>query len=600
MTSFAIVQLVVFIGALALLAWPMGVYLQAVFAGDRHILSRVLGPVERGFYRLAGVDERREMRWTTYAAALLLINLAGFLILFLIQRVQADLPFNPQGLPNIESRSAFNTAVSFVTNTNWQGYGGETTMSYFTQMAGLTVQNFVSAATGIAIAVALVRAFARRSGSHIGNFWVDLTRSVLYLLLPISVLMALVFVAQGVPQTLSAYVDATGPTGFAQQIAIGPVASQEAIKMLGTNGGGFFNANSAHPFENPTPLTNFIQMLSIFLIPAGLTVMFGRMVGNVRQGWALFGTMSLLFVLGVVVTTVAEQHGNSLFTALGVDQATSFNGASTPGGNMEGKELRFGIPTSALFAVITTAASCGAVIAMHDSFTPIGGMIPLLAMALGEIVFGGVGAGLYGMLIFAVLAVFVAGLMVGRTPEYLGKKIGPFDIKMAMLTLLVLPLAVLGFAGIAAVTGQGLNTVFNPGPHGLSEILYAFTSGAANNGSAFAGLGANTPFYNTTIGIAMMAGRFLMIIPILALAGSLVSKRRLPENAGTFPTTGPLWVGLLAGVILIVGGLTYFPAYALGPIVEQRHMQQGLTFQMSDQGGGDYIVIEPAGEGVTP
>ena len=600
MSTLAVVQLIVFLGLLALVSWPFSAYLQMVFAGERHPLARVLAPVERGIYRLAGVDERREMRWQVYAAALLLFNLAGFVLLYLIQRFQHVLPWNPQDLPAVEPRSAFNTAISFVTNTNWQGYSGETTMSYFTQMAGQTVQNFVSAATGMAIAVALIRAFARRSGTSIGNFWVDLTRSILYLLLPISIVMALFFVARGVPQNLSAYVDATGPTGFIQQIAMGPVASQEAIKMLGTNGGGFFNANSAHPFENPTPLTNFVQMFSIFLIPAGLTVMFGRMVGNIRQGWAIFATMSLLFVAGVVVTTIAEQHGNTILTSLGVDPASTFNGFSTPGGNMEGKEIRFGISTSSLFAVITTAASCGAVIAMHDSFTPIGGMIPLLAMALGEIVFGGVGAGLYGMLVFAVLAVFVAGLMVGRTPEYLGKKIGPFDIKMAMLTLLVLPLAILGFTGIAAVTGYGLNTVFNPGPHGFSEILYAFTSGAANNGSAFAGLGANTPFYNTTIGIGMIAGRFLMIVPILALAGSLVAKPRLKETSGTFPTTGPLWVGLLAGVILIVGGLTYFPAYSLGPIVEQRHMLEGVTFQMSEQGGGDYIVIEPAAEGVMP
>lgn len=602
MSMLAVVQLIVFLGILALSAKPFGTYMAKVYAGDRVFMTRLIQPVERGFYRLAGVEERREMRWTTYAVAILAFNFAGFLLLFLLQRVQAGLPLNPQEMANIEPRAAFNTSVSFVTNTNWQWYSGESTMSYFTQMTGLTVQNFVSAATGMAIAIALIRGFSRRSASQIGNFWVDLTRSILYILLPISVVLALVFVAQGVPQNFAAYVDATGVGGFTQQIAMGPIASQEAIKMLGTNGGGFFNANSAHPFENPTPLVNFIQMLAIFVIPAGLTYTFGRMVGNTRQGWAIFATMGLLFVVGVVITTVAEQHGNDLLVALGVNQSTAMNGLSMPGGNMEGKEMRFGINASALFAVITTAASCGAVNAMHDSFTPIGGLIPMIMMALGEIVFGGVGAGMYGMLVFAVLAVFVAGLMVGRTPEYLGKKIEPFDIKMAMLTLLVLPLVVLGFTGFAAVSGYGLNTVFNPGPHGLSEILYAFTSGAANNGSAFAGLGANTPFYNTAIGIAMLAGRFLMIIPILALAGSLVAKKRLAENVGTFPTTGPLWVGLLAGVILIIGGLTYFPAYALGPIVEQKHMMEGITFQMGESGGADYIVIEPepGEEVVTP
>jgi len=600
MTWYALVQLAIFLGILALVAKPLGTYMARLFAGEQVILSPVLRPVERGIYKLTGVDERTEMRWTTYAVAMLLFQLCGFVVVYLFQRLQHGLPLNPAGLANVEPRSAFNTAVSFVTNTNWQGYSGESTMSYLSQMLGLTVQNFVSAATGIAIAIALIRGFARRSANQVGNFWTDLTRATLYVLLPISLAMAIVFVARGVPQTFGGAIEATGLDGVVQTIARGPVASQEAIKMLGTNGGGFFNANSAHPFENPTPLTNFIQMLSIFLIPAALTYTFGRMVGNTRQGWAIFATMSVLFVAGVVVTTVAEQHGNDLLNALHIDQARSMLGQTMPGGNMEGKELRFGIATSSLFAVITTSASCGAVIAMHDSFTPIGGLVPMINMAVGEVIFGGVGAGLYGMLVFAVVAVFVAGLMVGRTPEYLGKKIEPHDIKMAMLTLLVLPLVILGFASISAVTGYGLNTVWNPGPHGFSEILYAFTSGAANNGSAFAGLGANTPWYNTTLGITMLAGRFMMIVPILALAGSLAAKKRLAENAGTFPTTGPLWVGLLAGVILVIGALTYFPAYALGPLVEQRHMQSGVTFQSSESGGGGYQIASDGNSQLTP
>ncbi|MGC4190520.1 MAG: potassium-transporting ATPase subunit KdpA [Thermomicrobiales bacterium] len=596
MTWYALVQLVLFLGILALVAKPLGTYMARLFAGERVVLSPVLRPVERGIYKLTGVDERTEMRWTTYAIAMLLFQMTGFVIVYLVQRIQHGLPLNPEHLANIEPRSAFNTAVSFVTNTNWQGYSGEVTMSYLSQMLGMTVQNFASAATGIAIAIALIRGFARRSAREVGNFWTDLTRATLYILLPISLVMAIVFVARGVPQTFGGAIQATGIDGVVQTIARGPVASQEAIKMLGTNGGGFFNANSAHPFENPTPLTNFIQMLSIFLIPAALTYTFGKMVGNTRQGWAIFITMSLLFVAGVVVTTVAEQHGNDLLNALHIDQARSMLDQPMPGGNMEGKELRFGIATSSLFAVITTAASCGAVIAMHDSFTPIGGLVPMINMAVGEVIFGGVGAGMYGMLIFAVVAIFVAGLMVGRTPEYLGKKIEPHDIKMAMLTLLVLPLVVLGFACVSSVTGYGLNTILNPGAHGFSEILYAFTSGAANNGSAFAGLGANTPWYNTTLGITMLAGRFMMIVPILALAGSLAAKKRLAENAGTFPTTGPLWIGLLAGVILIMGALTYFPAFALGPVVEQQHMRSGVTFQMSESGGGAYQI---ANDGTT-
>ena len=588
MTTIGIIQLVVFFAILLVTTKPLGLYMARLFTGERVFLSPVLQPVERGFYRVTGVDDRQEMRWTTYAIAMLLFNLAGFLVVYAIQRLQAGLPFNPESMANIEPRSAFNTAVSFVTNTNWQGYAGEATMSYLTQMSGLTVQNFASAATGIAIAIALVRGFSRRSAGQIGNFWVDLVRATLYILLPIAIIGCLALVALGVPQNLSDYVEATGLTGSAQTIAMGPVASQEIIKEVGTNGGGFFNANSAHPFENPTPLTNMIEMLTIFLIPAALTYTFGRMVGNTRQGWAIFATMAVLFFIGVVVATFAEQSGNPLLASAGASGETTIAGETAPGGNMEGKEVRFGINASALFAVITTAASSGAVNAMHDSFTPLGGIIPLTNIGLGEVIFGGVGAGLYGILVYAIVTIFIAGLMVGRTPEYLGKKIESFDVKMAMLVLLVLPLAILGFTGLAAVTGWGLNTVFNPGPHGLSEILYAFTSATGNNGSAFAGLGANTPFYNSTLGIAMLVGRFLMIVPILALAGSLAAKKRLTETSGTFPTTGPLWIGLLAGVILIVGALTYFPAYSLGPIVEHAHMNEGVTFTMSESGGGQY------------
>lgn len=593
MTTLGVVQLLIFLAILIAITKPLGLYMTRLFDGERVFLSPILKPVEGVIYRTTGVEERREMRWTTYAVAMLLFQLVGFVVVYLVQRFQHGLPFNPQHLANVEPRSAFNTAVSFVTNTNWQGYAGESTMSYLSQMGALTVQNFMSAATGIAIAIALIRGFSRRSAGQVGNFWVDITRATLYVLLPISIVMTIVFVARGVPQNFSSYVDATGLGGFRQTIGMGPVASQEAIKMLGTNGGGFFNANSAHPFENPTPLTNFIQMIAIFSIPAGLTYTFGKKVGNTRQGWAILTTMAILFAVGVGVTTVSEQRGNDLLTTAGASQSAEIASQSAPGGNMEGKELRFGINATSLFAVITTAASCGAVNGMLDSFTPLGGLIPMINMGVGEVIFGGVGSGLYGMLIFAVIAVFVAGLMVGRTPEYIGKKIEPYDVKMAMLTMLVLPLSILGFTGVAAISGYGLNTVFNPGPHGFSEILYAFTSGTANNGSAFAGLGANTPFYNTAIGIATVIGRFMMIVPILALAGSLAAKKRLTANAGTFPTTGPLWVGLLAGVVLIVGALTYFPAYALGPIVEQKHMVEGVTFHM-DPNGGAYEVVPTA------
>jgi K+-transporting ATPase ATPase A chain len=498
---------------------------------------------------------------------MLLFSLAGFLLLYVLMRLQALLPFNPAGQSAVEQGLAFNTSMSFTTNTNWQSYVPETTMSYLVQMAGLTVHNFVSAATGIALAVALVRGFARRSASSIGNFWVDLTRCTIYILLPLSIVVGLFFIWQGMPQNLGAYTEATTLEGAKQVIAQGPVASQEVIKMMGTNGGGFFNANSAHPFENPNPLTNFVQMVLIFSIGAALTNVFGRMVGDQRQGWAVFAVMGLLFLGGVIVAYWAEAAGNPAFTQLGL-----------AGGNMEGKEVRFGIANSALFATVTTDASCGAVNSMHDSFTPLGGLVPLFNIQLGEIIVGGVGAGLYGMLLFAIISVFVAGLMVGRTPEYLGKKIEAKEVKMAMLAILILPLSILGFTAIATVVDAGLAGPANQGPHGFSEILYAYTSGTGNNGSAFAGISANTLFYNSTIGLAMFIGRFLMIVPMLAIAGSLAAKKIVPASAGTFPTHGGVFVGLVVGVILIVGGLTFFPALALGPLVEHLSMNAGTLF----------------------
>jgi K+-transporting ATPase ATPase A chain len=532
----------------------------------------VLRPIERTFYRLSGVDERADQNWVAYAVAMLTFSLMGFLTLYGLQRFQALLPFNPAGQSAVEPGLAFNTAMSFDTNTNWQSYVPETTMSYLVQMAGLTVHNFVSAATGIALAMALIRGFERRSAAGIGNFWVDLVRSTLYVLLPISIVVGLFFVWQGMPQNLSPYTEATTIEGGRQVIAQGPVASQEVIKMLGTNGGGFFNANSAHPFENPNAVTNFVEMMLIFSIGAALTNVFGRMVGDQRQGWAVFAVMALLFLGGLTTAYWAEAAGNPRAAALGVDVEAS---DSQAGGNMEGKETRFGIASSALFATVTTDASCGAVNAMHDSFTPIGGLVPLFNMQLGEIIVGGVGAGLYGMLLFAIVSVFVAGLMVGRTPEYLGKKIEAREMKMAMLAILILPLSILGFTALATVVDAGLAGPANQGPHGFSEILYAYTSGTGNNGSAFAGLGANTLFYNTTIGLAMFIGRFLMIVPMLAIAGSLAAKKIVPASAGTFPTDGPVFVGLVVGVILIVGGLTFFPALALGPLVEHFAMNAG-------------------------
>ena len=562
-------QILVFSFVVILLTKPLGGYMTRVFTGEGTILSPALRPIERGFYKLAGIDERQEQHWLAYTFAVMLFHIAGFLILYAILRLQGVLPFNPAGQAGVEQGLAFNTAASFVTNTNWQNYGGESTMSYLTQMLGLTHQNFLSAATGIAVAIAVIRGFSRASARTVGSFWVDVTRCTLYVLLPVCVVYTLFLVWQGIPQTLGAYVDATTLEGAKQTIAVGPVASQVAIKMFGTNGGGFFNANAAHPFENPTALSNFVQIVSIFAIGAALTNVFGRMVGNQKQGWAIFAAMGLLFLGGVAVLYWAEAAGNPMIHALGV-----------AGGNWEGKELRFGMAGAALFATVTTDASCGAVNAMHDSFTALGGMIPMINMQLGEIVFGGVGSGLYGMIVFVIVAIFVAGLMVGRTPEYLGKKIEAKEVKMAMLAILCLPLVMLG--GTAVAVGvpdeRAVSAMGNSGPHGFSEVLYAFTSVAANNGSAFAGLSANTMFYNVALGIGMLVGRFFVIVPALAIAGSLAAKKTVPASAGTFPTTGPLFVGLLIGVILIVGGLTFFPALALGPIVEHLATVAGQTF----------------------
>ncbi len=575
MTLNGWIQIALYCAVVIALTKPFGGYMTRVFAGERTLLTPVLRPVERLTYKICGVDESREQHWTGYAVAMLAFSLMGFLSLYALQRVQGLLPFNPAGQAAVGPDLAFNTSMSFVSNTNWQSYVPEVTMSYLTQMAGLTVHNFVSAATGIALALAFIRGFARRSARTVGNFWVDLTRCTLYILLPISVVAGLFLVWQGVPQNLGAYTEATTLEGARQVIAQGPVASQEAIKMLGTNGGGFFNANSAHPFENPNALTNFVQMVLILAIGAALTNVFGRMVGNQKQGWAIFAAMGVLFLAGVFVTYAAEAPGNPAYAAMGVDQAAS---ALQSGGNMEGKEVRFGMAASALFTVVTTAASCGAVNTMHDSLMPLAGMVPMVNIMLGEIIFGGVGSGLYGMLLFAVLAVFVAGLMVGRTPEYQGKKIEAREVKMAMLAILILPLSILGFTAIAVVLQPGLAGLENAGPHGFSEIMYAYVSGTGNNGSAFAGLTANSLFYNTTLGLAMLVGRFAMIVPMLAVAGSLAGKKIAPASAGTFPTTGTLWVGLLVGVILIVGGLTFFPALALGPIVEHLAMNAGTLF----------------------
>jgi K+-transporting ATPase ATPase A chain len=576
-TLNGVLQVLIFLVLVLLITKPMGLYMTAIFSGRRTWLTPVFAPVERLFYRLCGVNPEEEQKWTGYVIAMLVFSVAGMLLLYLLERTQQwqGSFFNPQGIPNVGPQLAFNTAASFTTNTNWQNYAGEQAMTYLTQMAGLAFHNFVSAATGIVLAVALVRGLARRSAQTLGNFWVDLTRAVLYLLLPISIVGALVLVSQGVIQNFNPYTVVHTLNGQTQVIAQGPVASQEIIKEMGTNGGGFLNANSAHPFENPNALTNLIEMLTILSIGAGLFYMFGKMVGNTRQGWVLWVASAIIFLIGASVALASEQGGNPLLTKVGANQVVSDTQA---GGNMEGKEVRFGITDSALFAVTTTVASCGAVNSMHDSYTPLGGMIPLTNMALGEIIFGGVGSGLYGMLMFAIIAVFIAGLMVGRTPEYLGKKIERKEIMMAALALLILPASILGFSAVASVIQPGISSILNPGPHGLSEILYLYTSSNGNNGSAFAGISGNTPFYNWTGGFAMLIGRFAFLIPILAFGGSLVKKKVVPAGLGTFPTTGPLFVGLLVGVILIVGALTYFPAYSLGPIVEQLMMQAGVTF----------------------
>jgi len=595
MTTQALLTIGFFVVVLIAAAYPLAIFVTRI--ADVSPIRGAAGAVERFLYRLSGVDAQQDMSWTRYAVALLLFNALGALVVFALQRLQFWLPLNPQAFVNVSPDSSFNTAVSFATNTNWQGYSGESTMSYFTQMVALAVQNFLSAATGIAVAFALIRGFARRSAQGIGNFWVDVTRSTIYILLPLATIVAVVFMGQGVIQNFDAYKDAntvesltyanpkldaggtplkdaqgnpvTEPaTTRTQVLAMGPVASQEAIKMLGTNGGGFFNANSSHPFENPTPLSNFIQMISMFLIPAALCFVFGRMVGDPRQGWAVLGAMTLIFVVMAVIATWAEQQGNPAIAAMGVDQTHSVLQA---GGNMEGKETRFGIVASALFATITTAASCGAINAVHDSLTPLGGLVPMWLIELGEVVFGGVGSGLYGMLIFAIMAVFIAGLMIGRTPEYIGKKIESFQMKMTAIVILVTPFLVLVGSAIAVMSEQGRLGIFNPGAHGFSEILYALSSAANNNGSAFAGLSANTPFYNSLLAVVMWFGRFAFIVPVLAIAGSLAKKKRIEPTAGTLPTHGPLFVAMLVGTVVLVGALTYVPALALGPVIE--HLQ---------------------------
>lgn len=556
-----------FVGILLLLTRPMGQWLFALYEGRRTPLHHVLGPVEAGFYRLSGIDPTEEQGWRRYAVHMLIFNVVLLLFTYGVLRLQAVLPLNPLGYDAVGADGAFNTAISFTTNTNWQWYSGEATLSNLSQMLGLTIQNFLSAATGIALAFALFRGFARREMKTIGNFWADMTRITLYLLLPICVVYAIFLIANGVPQTLAGSVDISTLEGVKQTLALGPIASQEAIKMLGTNGGGFFNANSAHPFENPNAVTNLVQMLSIFAIGFGLTWTFGKAVGNPRQGWAILAAMVTIFLAGVTVTYWQEAAGNPILHQLGA-----------AGGNMEGKEVRFGIAASSLFAVVTTAASCGAVNAMHDSFTALGGMIPLLNIQLGEVVIGGVGAGIYGFLLFAILAVFVAGLMVGRTPEYVGKKIEAREVKLAVLAIAVLPLIILGGTAIASVTEAGLAGPLNKGPHGFSEILYGFTSAVGNNGSAFAGLTAGTPFYNGMLGVAMWLGRFFIMIPMLAIAGGLAAKKYTPATAGSFPTTGLLWTGLLIGIVLIVGGLTFLPSLALGPIADHLAMINGQLF----------------------
>jgi K+-transporting ATPase ATPase A chain len=575
MTTINVVEVIVYLTVVVAITPALGGYMTRVFSGERTLLDPVLKPVERSIYRACGVDASKDQSWVDWTVTMLVVNGVSLALLYGMQRLQRLLPLNPNGFGPVSPDSSWNTAVSFTTNTNWQGYSGESTMSHFTQMAGLALQNFLSAATGIAIALAVIRGVARERAKGIGNFWYDCTRAILWVLLPLSFLAALFLVSRGVVQNFRPDVAVRTLEGAEQKIAQGPVASQEAIKEFGTNGGGFFNANSAHPYENPTPGTNFFEMVLIFAIGAGLTNTLGRMTGSVRHGWAVFAAMALLFVAGAVLAEIAEQRGNSIHQKIGVAALPTAGGT---GGNMEGKEVRFGIGGSALFATITTAASCGAINSWHDSFTPLGGLVPLANIASGEVVVGGAGAGLYGIFLFVVLAVFIAGLMVGRTPEYLGKKIEAHEVKLAMLSVLVLTLCILGFAAASAVLPAGLSSLNNAGPHGFSETLYAYESGAGNNGSAFAGLNANTLWYNTTLGIDMFLGRFFMVIPILGIAGSLAAKRKIPESAGTFPVTGPLFTLLLIGVIVIVGALTFFPAFSLGPIVEQLFMKAGTLF----------------------
>lgn len=583
MTANGILQIAFYFVVLLALTKPMGAYMARVFSGERTFLHPVMRPLESGLYKACGIDENAEQHWTRYAGAMLAFSLVGIVFSYLILRLQQWFPLNPQGLANVGPDLSFNTAVSFGSNTNWQSYTPESTMSYFSQMIALATHNFWSAAAGICVAIALVRGFARHSAQTLGSFWVDFVRCTVYILLPLSVVGALLLVSQGAIQNFHPYTKVATVEGAVQTLPQGPLASQEAIKMIGTNGGGYTNANSAHPFENPTPFSNFLEMLYIFIIPAGLTYTFGKMVKDTRQGWALFAAMSILFFAGVAVTYPAEASGNPNIARLGVQTEPT---ATQSGGNMEGKEVRFGIANSALFTVITTDASCGAVNNAHDSLTPLGGLIPLVNIELGEVIFGGVGSGLYGILLFAILAVFIAGLMVGRTPEYLGKKIEQKEVKMVMLAALVLAFTILAFAAVGSVAqfpkggywnppGPSTANLANNGPHGLSEVLYAYTSGVGNNGSAFGGINANTPYFNTTIGIAMLFGRFLMMIPLLAAAGSLAQKKLVPVSAGTFPTHGPLFVGLLVGVVVIVGALTFFPALSLGPIVEHFFMNAG-------------------------
>jgi len=575
MLSNSVIQLVAFFLIVAVVSVPLGLYMARVFSNERTFLDRVLSPIERLIYRICGINPAVEMGWAGYAVSMLAFSLISMIFLYALQRLQYYLPLNPNGLAGVPPGLAFNTAASFTTNTNWQAYSGEQTLSYLTQMVGLTSHNFLSAAAGMATAAAVIRGFARRSAKTIGNFWVDLTRATLWVLIPISSIFALFLVWQGVPDNFSPYVNATTLEGATQTIAEGPVASQEIIKELGTNGGGFMNANSAHPYENPTPLTNLIEMLAIFSIGAGLTHTFGKMVGDRRQGWALFAVMSILFLGGAATAIWAEQHGNPQFSKIGIDQHAS---AAQSGGNMEGKEVRFGIVESAMWATVTTDTSCGAVNSMHDSFTPLGGLVPMVNMQLGEVIFGGVGSGLYGIIVMAVLAVFIAGLMVGRTPEYLGKKIEAREMKLAMLYVLIFPAVILIPTALATVLPAGLSGISNPGPHGFSQILYAYTQAGANNGSAFGGINANVPFYNVSIAIVMLLGRFMMAIPALAIAGSVAAKKSTAASAGTFPTDGIPFVFLLIGVIVIVGALTFFCAVALGPIVEQLLMMSGKLF----------------------